>query len=228
MPEAVQQQWRCGLLRHSGGNRVMAQVLALVPTAGLEGGTGGGGTGAGERATVRASQPGTKAERIAGGWGITPASAVPSAVSPAKAVPSSPFQCSAPSCIPPGARAGTAGRPPLARASSGSSPVSGLRFHASGFQERPVGSHHREVDEVAAVDRVISLLSVCPVASPGVEEGDVSAEMRGRRRAEIGRSASSRRFKWPRLSWPAAQAAVGASSGGFLLGGGLPPGLAHA
>jgi hypothetical protein len=27
---------RRGLLRHSGGDRVMAQVLALVPTAGLE------------------------------------------------------------------------------------------------------------------------------------------------------------------------------------------------
>ena len=35
MPEALQ-QLRRGLLRHSGGDRVMAQVLAIVPTAGLE------------------------------------------------------------------------------------------------------------------------------------------------------------------------------------------------
>ena len=35
MPEALL-QLRRGLLRHSGGDRVMAQVLALVPTAGLE------------------------------------------------------------------------------------------------------------------------------------------------------------------------------------------------
>jgi transposase len=35
MPEALQ-QLRRGLLRHCGGDRVMAQVLALVPTAGLE------------------------------------------------------------------------------------------------------------------------------------------------------------------------------------------------
>ena len=35
MPEALL-RLRRGLLRHSGGDRVMAQVLALVPTAGLE------------------------------------------------------------------------------------------------------------------------------------------------------------------------------------------------
>lgn len=35
MPEALQ-QLRRGLLRHSGGDRVMAQVLAIVATAGLE------------------------------------------------------------------------------------------------------------------------------------------------------------------------------------------------
>ena len=35
MPEALQ-QLRRGLLRHSGGDRAMAQVLAIVPTAGLD------------------------------------------------------------------------------------------------------------------------------------------------------------------------------------------------
>ena len=35
MPEALQ-QLRRGLLRQSGGDRVMAQVLAIVPTAGLD------------------------------------------------------------------------------------------------------------------------------------------------------------------------------------------------
>ena len=35
MPEALQ-QLRRGLLRESGGDRVMAQVLAIVATAGLE------------------------------------------------------------------------------------------------------------------------------------------------------------------------------------------------
>ena len=35
MPQA-QPRLCCGLLRRSGGDRVMAQVLALVPTAGLE------------------------------------------------------------------------------------------------------------------------------------------------------------------------------------------------
>ena len=35
LPEALQ-QLRCSLLRDPGGDRIMAQVLALVPTAGLE------------------------------------------------------------------------------------------------------------------------------------------------------------------------------------------------
>jgi hypothetical protein len=35
MPEVLQ-QLRRGLLRHSGGDRAMAQVLAMVPTAGLD------------------------------------------------------------------------------------------------------------------------------------------------------------------------------------------------
>jgi hypothetical protein len=35
MPEALQ-QLRRGLLRHSGGDRVMAQMLAIVATAGLD------------------------------------------------------------------------------------------------------------------------------------------------------------------------------------------------
>jgi len=35
MPEPLQ-KLRCALLRHSGGDRVMAQVLAIVPSAGIE------------------------------------------------------------------------------------------------------------------------------------------------------------------------------------------------
>jgi hypothetical protein len=35
MPEVLQ-KLRRGLLRHSGGDRAMAQVLAIVPTAGLD------------------------------------------------------------------------------------------------------------------------------------------------------------------------------------------------
>jgi hypothetical protein len=35
LPEPLQ-RLRKGLLRHAGGDRVMAQVLALVPTAGLD------------------------------------------------------------------------------------------------------------------------------------------------------------------------------------------------
>ena len=35
MPEALK-KLKLGLLRHDGGDRVMAQVLAAVPTAGLE------------------------------------------------------------------------------------------------------------------------------------------------------------------------------------------------
>jgi transposase len=35
LPEALQ-QLRCGLLREPGGDRLMAQVLAIIPTAGLE------------------------------------------------------------------------------------------------------------------------------------------------------------------------------------------------
>ena len=35
LPEPLQ-RLRHGLLRHAGGDRVMAQVLAIVPTAGLE------------------------------------------------------------------------------------------------------------------------------------------------------------------------------------------------
>jgi len=35
MPEPLK-QLKLGLLRHSGGDKVMAQVLAAVPTAGLE------------------------------------------------------------------------------------------------------------------------------------------------------------------------------------------------
>ena len=35
MPEPLQ-QLRRALLRHAGGDRVMAQVLAIVPTAGLD------------------------------------------------------------------------------------------------------------------------------------------------------------------------------------------------
>jgi hypothetical protein len=50
MPEPLQ-QLRRGLLRNPGGDRVMAQVLAIVPKRAGRG-AGGGGTGAGDRAAL--------------------------------------------------------------------------------------------------------------------------------------------------------------------------------